>query len=345
MKNITDFKEFDGHEAVLFAHDRPSGLRAFIVIHNTNIGPATGGTRYAAYVSEEDALREALRLSRAMTYKCALAGVRHGGGKGVIIANPKADRRKIFAAYAQAVNRLGGWFTTGEDVGVGEHDIAAMRKYSRFVNGRRGQAGDLGPWAARGVFKAMLSAAAVVFGSADLLGKTVAVKGLGKVGLNLCKLLSAAGANIVAADVSREAVIVARRSIPGIQIVPTARIHRERLDIYGPCAMGGEFTTKTAKEVRASIICGGANNQLATPEVDAAFRRRGVVYVPDYVANAGGLIAVAGELDARGWSRKRVARKIENIGTTVHKILLVSERTRRPTGAVADAMARAVFED
>jgi leucine dehydrogenase len=184
--NISSLPEFDGHESVHFIADKISGLRSFIAIHNTNRGPATGGTRYWHYENEREALRDALKLSRAMTYKCALADVPFGGGKAVILANKKPKTKALFEAYARGVNLLGGHFTTGEDVGIAEHDLRVMQKESKYINGRPGLAGELGPWAALGVFSAMQAALKAVFGNFEFRGKTFAVKGIGKVGGGLC---------------------------------------------------------------------------------------------------------------------------------------------------------------
>lgn len=343
-KSLQGLEEFDNHELVASLVDRKSGLRGFIAIHNTNLGPATGGTRYWRYATENEALRDVLRLSQAMTYKCALARVPHGGGKGVIIANSHHPRRRdLLEAYAKRINLFSGNFSTGEDVGISEDDIKQMLRFSSHINGRPNVAGDLAPWAALGVFYAIQGALESVFGSNDLAGRTVAVKGVGKLGLELSKLLSANGANIVCADINPKRIALARHRVPKIQFVSPEEIHKQKADIYAPCALGDEFNKKTIPQLRAQIICGGANNQLTTREDGIRLHSWGILYVPDYLANAGGLINVVAELDKNGYSRRRVHRKVKGIKATTKKIIALSEKQNKPTSEVADRLAEEIF--
>ena len=341
--NITSLPEFDGHESVTFLHDRAAGLRSFIAIHNTNLGPATGGTRYAHYASEEEALKDALNLSRAMTYKCALADVPYGGGKGVIMANRKPKTKVLVAAYARGVNILGGRFTTGEDVGITEHDLRVMQKESKYVNGRPGLAGELGPWAALGVFSAMRAALKAIFGDSRIEGKTFAVKGLGKVGSELCAHIGKEGGTIMAADIDPLAIRRAKARFPKIKIVSPKEIPFVKADVFAPCAMGGDFTAETIKKLKCAIVCGGANNQLTSREDGTRLHKRGILYVPDYVANAGGLINVAGEMRKNGYHRAWVERKVLGIRNTVSEIIELSHATKKPMHEVADRLAEARF--
>ncbi|MEK7094396.1 MAG: Glu/Leu/Phe/Val dehydrogenase dimerization domain-containing protein, partial [Patescibacteria group bacterium] len=238
LGNIEDFPEFDNHEEVLFFSDKKSGLRSFIAIHSTVLGPATGGTRCFHYRSELDALKDALRLSRSMTYKCALARVPFGGGKGVILL--RADQKKtsaLIAAYAKKVNTLDGRFSTGEDVGLTEHDVSVMEKVSPYINGPRAS-GELGSWAALGVFMAMKSALKELFDSSSFEYRTFAIKGVGKVGSELCDLINKNGGQIVVADIDPAVIKRIKKNYPGIKIVSPRTIHRERVDVYAPCAMG-----------------------------------------------------------------------------------------------------------
>lgn len=342
---ISALKEFDGHELVSFVADEEAGLKAFIAIHNTRLGPATGGTRYWNYRSETEAIRDVLKLSRAMTYKCALARVPYGGGKGVIISNSRnSHKKRILAAYAEKVNLFNGKFTTGEDVGIYEVDIKIMLKHSPFINGRPSVAGDPSPWAALGIFCAIQGALENVFGSPDVSGRSVAVKGIGKVGMCLCELLHKHGALIVAADINSKRVRLAREKFPGIRIVSPLDIHKQKVDVYAPCALGDEFNKKTIPHLRCGIICGGANNQLASREDGDRLHSWGILYVPDYVANAGGLINVVAELDKRGYSRRRVIRKVKGIRNTAKRIIRFSEKHNRPTSEVADQLAEKIFK-
>ncbi|MBI4094896.1 MAG: Glu/Leu/Phe/Val dehydrogenase [Candidatus Liptonbacteria bacterium] len=338
--------EFDNHELVAFTADRKSGLKSFIAIHNTNLGPATGGTRYWAYDSEEEAFRDVLRLSRAMTYKCALARVPYGGGKGVIIANSHHPRRrKILAAYAKRVNLLEGSFYTGEDVGITPDDISVLARQSHFIIGREKFAGDPSPWAALGVFFALQAGLEVVFGNADITGRTFAVKGLGKVGGALCELLYRRGGTLIGADIDPDRVRSAKRRFPRIKIVEAKEIHRQRVDVYAPCALGGDFNKKTIPQLRCQVICGGANNQLSSEKDGERLHGWGILYIPDYLANAGGLINVVSELDKRGYSSRRVRKKVKDIRKTAKKIIMLSEKLNKPTSDVADRLAERIFKN
>lgn len=342
--DFSKFPQFDDHEAVVFVSDAEIGLRGFIAIHNSNLGPATGGTRYWNYRSEGDALRDVLRLSQAMTYKCALARVPHGGGKGVIIANSHHPRKKqLVAAYAKRINLLNGNFITGEDVGINEDDVRVMLKHTSFIIGKPNVAGDPSPWAALGVFYAMQGALEKVLGSAGVHGRTVAVKGIGKVGFALCGLLYKSGARLVVADIDSSRIRLARREFPGVKVVSPPEIHRQKVDVYAPCALGDEFNKKTIPQLRCGIICGGANNQLASPEDGFRLHSWGILYVPDYLANAGGLINVAAELDKRGYSRRRVVRKVRGIRNTTKKIIQLSRKQNKPTSEIADRLAESIF--
>lgn len=333
-------KEFDGHERIEFFSDESSGLRAFVVIHNTNLGPATGGTRYALYKSETEALRDALKLSRAMTYKCALAGVPFGGGKGVIMARRNSAKSKaLLEEYARKINLFKGSFTTGEDVGITENDIKIMARISSYINCRSEKGGNPAPWAAKGVFYAIQTALKSVFGNSRLANRKFAVKGLGKVGYELCRLIYERGGAIAAADINPGRAKYAKKHFPKIKIVPASAIHRETVDVYCPCALGGDFTKKTIPVLNCKIICGAANNQLSSEQSGGALHKRNIVYIPDYVANAGGLINVAAELNPLGYDRRRVERNLLKIKKTTEKIINISRQRKIPTNQIADRLA------
>jgi len=348
--NIEKLPEFDGHELILRFSDKFTGLRGFIAIHNTNAGPAVGGTRFAYYKNEEDALRDALRLSRAMTYKCALSHVPYGGGKTVLMAprSPamvtKLKNEKYLRAYARKLDFLKGSFFTGEDVGMTEHDIKTLARFSTSIIGRP-SVGELPSyWAALSVFESMRVALKTTFGNESFVDRTVAIKGLGNVGFDLAQMLHKAGAHIVAADTNKERVLHALKHLPNIRIVSAGSIHTQKADIFSPCALGGDLTKKVIAEIKAKIVCGSANNQLATPEDGMRLLKRGIIYVPDYIANAGGLINVVDELHSGGYDRKRVQRNTIKVGMTVAHVLSESKRLRRPSNKVADKLGRERFE-
>ena len=342
--DITNLPEFDDHELVSFISDAKTGLRGFIAIHNTTRGPATGGTRYWHYASDKEALKDVLRLSRAMTYKCALADVPYGGGKAIIVStNHTLKNEKFLSAYAKKLNLLKGTFYTGEDVGVGQKDIDCLSKHSPYIIGCRKLAGDPGPWAALGVFNAICATLKEVFGDEDLHDRRIAIQGLGKVGFGLACLLHASGAKIVAADLRAEVTQAAQRKLKNIKIVSSREIHKQKVDVYSPNALGAVLNEHTVNELRCSIICGGANNQLKSDYYGNALYQLGILYIPDYVANAGGLINVVAELDQKGYSRERVLKKVTAIKKTVHKIITLSKAKGKPTNEIADALARKIF--
>lgn len=345
--DVNTFPEFDTHKRVLRVEDSASGLLAFISIHNTNRGPAIGGTRYWHYQKEEDALRDSLRLSRAMTYKCAIAEVPFGGAKGVIVAPNNVSQEEkdaILVSYAKALAELGEPFYTGEDVGLNEHDVQVLEQHSNTIVGRPEVGGLPARWAALSVFYAMEGALAMQTGSASFEGKKIAIKGLGGVGIDLCALLEKAGARLVGADIVPERVERALKNHPAIEIVDSAVIHTIESDIYSPCAMGNEFNKDTISDIKTKIICGAANNQVATKADGQGLFEAGILYIPDYVANAGGLISVADELHPLGYSQERVESDIKRIRNTVEKIIETSIRDSIPTGEVADALAEERFQ-
>jgi leucine dehydrogenase len=336
--------EFEGHKMVSFVSDAQTGLRGFIAIHNTRLGPATGGTRYWRYDTEADALRDALKLSRAMTYKCALAGVAYGGGKAVIIRDARHPKGSaLLRAYAGMINTLNGSFYTGEDVGMTERDVEFLARHSRFINGLPGRAGDPAPWAALSVFYAMESGLKAVYGTTSMRGKTFAIKGLGKVGSELARLIFEQGGDVTGADVSREAVQKAVRRFPKLKIARVRDIHTLPVNVFSPCALGGDFNGKTIPRLKCDIVCGGANNQLVSARDGERLHERGILYIPDYVANAGGLINVTEEWNGKGYHREEVARKVKEVGKTAARIIALSQRRHRPTSITADRLAEDIF--
>ncbi len=337
---LSKFAEYDNHKLVVKIENKKALLKGFIAIHNDNLGPATGGTRMFPYSSEKEAINDVLRLSRAMTYKCALAGVNYGGGKAVIIGDPqKIKNRKLLHAYAREVNKLNGQFTTGEDVGISEEDVQVMFQVSPFFNGKRGLAGDPSPYAALSTFFAIQTACRKYFGIENIKKRTIAVKGVGKVGFELIRLLQEKDAVVYAADVDPNAIRKVRKNFPRVTITSPQKIHKLKVDIYSPCAMGKEFTNITKNQVKAKIICGSANNQLSCQEIGNWFYAKGILYIPDYVANAGGLINVIDEREPSGYNIERVMARIKNIKNTVAKIIELSQKEKKSTVQIADELA------
>ena len=344
MKDYTQLPEFDGHELIVFGRDRATGLRAVIAIHNTRLGPAAGATRFWRYPSMTEAVRDALRLSRGMTYKCALAGLPFGGGKGVIMSVPGTTKSKVLTAYAQQVNALHGKFYTGEDVGMTKADVQTMGKVSKYIIGTSERDGRPAYWTALGVFLTMERLGAHVWGTPRVAGRTVAIRGLGKVGLALAEFISQNGGLVVRADSNPERVRIASRKVRGITFVSPREIHRVRADVFAPCALGGEFNERSVRELRCSMVCGGANNQLTTSAVGATLFRQGILYVPDYLVNAGGLIDVTAELRRGGVRVSEVEQKVRGIPLTAERVVRLSNKERKPTNAIADRLAEARFK-
>lgn len=341
-----DHPEFAGHERVIHVADRRTGLRAIIAIHDRTLGPAVGGCRLYPYASNIDALADVLRLSRGMTYKCALAGLPFGGAKSVIIAEPSMKSDELIGAFGQAVNDLGGQYWTGEDINFGAEDVETLARTTRFVLGRTKGAvntGDPSPFTAGGVFAAMKGALRKVFGSDDLAGKRVAVQGVGAVGFNLARLVHQAGGSLVVADVRADSTQRARSEL-GAAVVAPEEIYDQQCDIFSPCAMGATISEATIPRLEARIVCGAANNQLSTAEAGRTLLDRGIAYAPDYVANAGGILNAFGDFSGR-YDLDEVWRKVNAIGDTVQRILEASDRERRPASQIADEMAESVLAE
>ncbi len=331
-----------GHEQVVFCQDEASGLRAVIAIHSTALGPALGGTRFYPYESEAAAVEDVLRLARAMTYKNALAGLDHGGGKAVIIGEPSHDKTEpLLRAYGRFVQSLGGRYVTACDVGTYVDDMDVVARESAYVTGRSpadGGAGDSSVLTAIGVFHGMRASAHHVWDTPTLRGRKVGIAGVGKVGFKLAGLLIEDGADVVVTDVSEAAADRVRAAHPQVAVVPdVAALVRSDIDVYSPCALGGALDDDTVAALRAKIVCGGANNQLAHPGVEKALADHGVLYAPDYVVNAGGVIQVADEL--RGFSFERARAKAERIFDTTTRVFALAASEGVPPAVAADRLA------
>jgi valine dehydrogenase (NAD+) len=336
------FTSDTGHEQVVFCQDKQSGLRAIIAIYSTALGPALGGTRFYPYASEDDALHDVLELSRGMAYKNALAGLDLGGGKAVIWGDPERDRSEpLLRAYGRFVGSLGGRYYTACDVGTRVEDMDLVARETPFVTGRsveHGGAGDSSILTALGVFQGMRAAAAHRWGSPSLAGRTVGIAGLGKVGRHLAAHLIEDGATVLATDVSDRALDWARQTFPQIRLVDsTEELIGEQMDVYAPCALGGALDDTTVPALRAEIVAGGANNQLAHPGIDKLLVDRGILYAPDYVVNAGGVIQVADEIE--GFNFERAKLRAMKIYDTTRQILTLADAEGVPPAVAADRLA------
>ncbi|MGE0441522.1 MAG: Leu/Phe/Val dehydrogenase [Gemmatimonadales bacterium] len=327
-----------GHEQVALCSDPSCGYRGIIAIHSTALGPAVGGTRWWRYATDEDALVDALRLSRGMSFKNALAGLPLGGGKSVILGGDgPVDRAEILRAHGRAIDKYRGTYITAEDVGTSPADMEFIAETTAWVAGRAGTSGDPSPHTARGVFRAMQAAALMTWETDRLNGRTVALQGCGNVGYHLAKQLHAAGARIVASDIDPERVgrVVSEF---GAVAAPIEAIHAVAADVFAPCALGAGLNDRTIPELKAAIVCGGANNQLAEPRHGQVVADRAILYIPDYVANAGG-VTYGGSIEVLKLSQAETLKRVDAIYDTT---LMVLDRARElgvPPSDGADQLA------
>ena len=333
----------DDYEQVVFCHDRGSGLRAIVAVHSTRLGPALGGTRFYPYPSEAEGLEDVLRLAKGMTYKAAAAGLDLGGGKAVIFGDPARDKTEaLLRAYARYVDALGGRYLTAEDVGTTQDDMDLVRRETRFVTGvsrELGGSGDPSAATGYGVLWAMKAVALKLWGDTSLLGRHVAVAGVGKVGRALLGHLAEEGARVTVADVTPAAVEWAMTEF-GAEAVAVEKIHAVDCDIYAPCAMGGVLNATTIPELRCAAVVGSANNQLADGAASAALlAEAGVLYAPDFVANAGGLINIAEELAPGGYNPDQAQAAVRRVFDNLTSVLQVAEADGVSTAAAADRRA------
>ncbi|MFJ8686148.1 Glu/Leu/Phe/Val family dehydrogenase [Micromonospora wenchangensis] len=337
-----------GHEQVVFCQDRRSGLKAIIGIYSTALGPALGGTRFYPYASEEAALADVLDLSRGMAYKNALAGLDLGGGKAVIWGDPdQVKSEALLRAYGRFVQSLAGRYYTACDVGTYVADMDVIARETRYVTGRsleHGGAGDSSVLTAWGVFQGMRAAAEHVWGSPSLRGRRVGVAGLGKVGRHLTGHLVDDGAEVVATDVDSRALEWARTNHPGVALVAdAAALVAADIDVYAPCALGGALNDETVPALRARVVAGAANNQLAHPGIEKLLADRGILYAPDYVVNAGGVIQVADEIE--GFNFDRAKLRATRIFDTTRQILRLADDEGVPPAVAADRLAERRMAD
>lgn len=328
------------YEQVLFCQDASSGLKAIIAIHDTTLGPALGGARMWTYATEEHAIEDALRLARGMTYKNAAAGLNLGGGKTVIIGNPFTDKNEeMFRALGRFIQGLNGRYITAEDVGTTVTDMDLIHEETNYVTGISptfGSSGNPSPVTAFGVYRGMKAAAKEAFGTDQLNGRTVAVQGLGNVAYKLCEYLHKEGAKLIVTDINQVAILRVVNDF-GATAVPPDEIYAQEVDIFSPCALGGILNDDTIRQLKAKVIAGSANNQLHESRHGDQLHALGIVYAPDYVINAGGVINVADEL--YGYNHDRAMKRVEGIYDSIEKIFAISRRDNIPTYLAANRLA------
>jgi leucine dehydrogenase len=326
------------HEQVSFCYEPSSGYRGIIVIHDTTLGPALGGTRFWSYKSDREALVDALRLARGMTYKAAVAGLNLGGGKSVILGDNRTTwREPLFRAHGRHIQSLGGRYITAEDVGTSTVDMEYVRAETQYVTGLIGKSGDPSPVTAYGVYQGIKACARHRFGADALAGKTVAIQGAGNVGYHLAQLLHGEGARLIVTDIDAARVKRAADEF-GAQAVRPDEIYGAAADVFAPCALGGIINDQTLPQLKAAIVAGGANNQLAEERHGDLLDERGIVYAPDFVINGGGLINVNAELN--GWTAERARHKAGEIYDTILRVFEIAEREGVPSYRAADRLAQ-----
>ena len=334
-----------GFEQLVVCHDKTSGLRALIAIHDTTLGPALGGTRFWNYETEDQAIEDVLRLARGMTYKAAAAGLNLGGGKGVIWGDSKKDKsEELWRAFGRFVQTLNGRYITAEDVGTSVQDMDLVNLETDHVTGvskAKGSSGDPSPKTAFGVFRGMQACAKEAWGSDDLKGKVVAVQGVGNVGYYLCKHLHEVGAKQIVCDINQEAIDRVVKEF-GVDVVAPDEIYDVQCDVFSPNALGAVINDETIKKFKCKVIAGGANNVLAEDKHGDMLEEKSILYAPDYVINAGGLMNVADELT--GYNEERALEKISTIYDNVAKVIEIAKRDKIPTYKAADRMAEERIE-
>ena len=334
---VFDLAAYDDHEQVVFCNDKESGLKAIICIHNTALGPAVGGCRMWEYASDESALIDALRLSRGMTYKNAMAGLPFGGGKAVIIGDSKTMKSEaLFKAYGRFLNNLSGRYVTAEDVGITTADMAIVHTETNFVAGLEGKSGDPSPVTAYGVYKGIKAAVQHKFGVDHLDGIKVSVQGVGHVGYYLCEYLHKDGCKLVVSDINQDSIDRVVSEF-GASVVAPDDIYDQVVDIYSPCALGATINDDTIGRLKCSIIGGAANNQLAEDRHGDELMKMGILYAPDYVINAGGIINISFE---ENYDQVAAFAKVDEIYDTLMEVFETSAREGNTTNSIADQLAR-----
>ena len=341
MNAMTEMSNYR-HEKVLFVNNEKAGLKAIIAVHNTNLGPAIGGCRLWPYESYDAALFDVLRLSRGMSHKNAVAGLPHGGGKGVIIADPSQKTEAMFEAFAEAVNNLGGDYITAEDVNTTCDDAMIMLRKTKHICGLPMNSGDPSPFTARGVWQGIKATAKVALDRDSLEGVTVAIQGLGKVGYDLARYLHNDGAKLIVGNRSNKAALERAADEFGATIVGTNEILSAECDILAPCALGAILNPTTIPALRCKAVAGAANNQILDDASGLALKARGIYYAPDFVINGGGVINAAAEVDGP-YNEAAVIEKVDNIYNSIERILSESKQTGEPEGVIATRYAESLI--
>ena len=340
---IFEYMEKYDFEQLVFNYDETSGLKALICIHDTTLGPALGGTRMWIYEKEEEAIEDALLLARGMTYKAAVAGLNLGGGKGVVIGDPKKEKsEELWRAFGRFVQSLNGRYITAEDVGTSPQDMNFVSMETSSVVGLMGTSGDPSPFTANGVWHGMQACAEKVYGSRSLKGKKVSVQGAGSVGYYLIKhLVEDEGAEVIVTDIDQDRIELVKKEF-GVKAVAPEEIYSADVDIFAPCALGAVINDETLPQLKCKIVAGGANNILAEDRHGEEIEKKGILYAPDYVINAGGLINVADEL--KGYNKERALQSVAGIYDSVKMVLDIADRDNIPTYRAADRLAEERIE-
>ena len=345
---VFNHPEYDHHEIIHFVEDRASGLKAIIAVHSTALGPAAGGCRRWQYANDADALTDVLRLSRGMTYKNAIAGLPFGGGKSVILASDDAPKSPaLFHAFGEAIDSLGGRYISAEDVGIDVADMRIVRDTTKYVTGlaKSGDkaGGDPSPWTAIGVFQGIEAAVKKRLGKDSLDGVRIGVQGVGHVGFELCKLLAEANAELFVADVNRDNLKRVEAECQVTRVAPTEILYAD-VDVIAPCALGNILNAQTIPRIKAAVIAGAANNQLSTAVDGQRLMAQSILFAPDYVINAGGVISVAREYLGKS-SEEEVLAEIARIPERLTQIFEEAEQSGRPTNSIADDLARSIVAE
>lgn len=345
QKTLQKSAGYANHAQVYQFEDPETSLKGYIAIHQAGLKSAIGGTRFYPYQTEAEALNDVLNLSKQMTYKCAIAGVPYGGAKAVIIGDPNVTKnRALLEAYAKIVAQLEGSFYTGPDVGTSQLDIQTMLAVAPFFVGKaESTLNAASEYTSLTIYLMIKAAVKLKLGKNNLNNLALGIKGLGKVGMGLLKLLEHDQANIFAADAENQKISKAKEIHSSLEILDADQLFQHTLDIYSPCALGNEFTLNNIQKFKASIICGGANNQILNDEVSELLHQKGVLYIPDYLANAGALISATDELEVGGYQKDRVMRRIQNLVTTFNQLYLEAEKQKKSLAEVTRKQAESFF--
>ena len=340
---IEALPEFDKHKLVVFVHDKKGRLRGFIVIHRSGAKNLSfGGTRFLKYNTTTDALRDALRLSKMMSYKCALAGINYGGAKGVIIDTPKLSAKKdVIIDYARAVDYLGGRYISGADVGITWEDSQLMKRHTPYVGGF---SRDITKETGVGIMFALEASLQEVFSSVKFEERTFAIQGIGKIGAEVLESLYPKAKEIIVADIDPKKIAQVKKKFPKVRVVKPEEIISQKVDVFVPCALSGVLNKKTIPALKCKIICGGANNQLENDDIAVKLHAKKILYAPDYVVNAGGLISVIDEYENEDYNNERILKRLENIKHTLKKIFTQSKKKNISPAVVANKIAENFFQ-